>query len=91
MSVAILTKYLGPTNYRGARIKAYTESGITETVYWDHAKTIEENHTAAAEALAEKMTWAGEWVGGGTVLGYAFVNSTACFQARFKIKREEPT
>lgn len=75
---AISTKYIGPTNFRGARVKASANDGDLKppsiTISWDHALNSEENHLAAAQALAWKMEWAGRWVGGSTVKGYVFVN-----------------
>jgi len=53
---AIVTKYLGPTNYRGARVKATAQAGSV-TLSWDHALGIDENHDAAAMALAKKFGW----------------------------------
>ena len=53
--VAILTKFIGPTNYRGARVKAFTSSGHRIIVPWDHAHNVEENHNAAAIALYRKI------------------------------------
>jgi hypothetical protein len=61
---AIVTKYLGPTNVRGARIKATADAGSI-TLSWDHALNPERNHRAAAMALAEKYGWQGRFVGGG--------------------------
>jgi len=70
---AIETRYFGPTNARGARVKATAGAGSV-TVTWDHAKKFEENHIAAAKALAEKFGWAGTWYGGGLPKrGFAFV------------------
>ncbi len=69
---AILTKYLGPTNFRGARVKAIAEE-LSVTVPWDYALSAERNHTHAAARLAEKYEWVGRWYGGGTMEGYAFV------------------
>ena len=56
MTQAITTKYLGPTNYRGSRIKAQAQAG-TITISWDDALNSEENHTAAAKALMTKFQW----------------------------------
>ena len=61
---AIVTKYLSPTNVRGARVKATAAAGSV-TLHWDHALNSEDNHTAAAKALANKYNWPGEWHGGG--------------------------
>lgn len=60
---AIETKYLGPTNFRGARIKASAEVGSI-TISWDHALNVEENHDVAARALITKWGWHGSWVRG---------------------------
>lgn len=73
----IRTKWLGPTNYRGSRIKAISASGhSTVVVSWDYALNIQANHNAAAKALADKMAWPGEWVSGswGELGGYVYIN-----------------
>lgn len=56
MRQAILAKYLGPTNARGARIKATAQAGSI-TVPWDHALGSEENYARAANALLKKLGW----------------------------------
>lgn len=74
MRQAIVTRFLGPTNHRGARVKATADAG-TVTVSWDYALGISENHERAAFALADKLGWTGNWVGGGLPgKGYAFVS-----------------
>lgn len=65
MRQSISTRYIGPTNYRGSRVKARSSSGLSLTLEWDDALGIDENHTAAARALASKLGWAGRWVAGG--------------------------
>ncbi|MDK4729358.1 hypothetical protein [Rhizobium phaseoli] len=69
---AITTKFFGPTNYRGSRVKATAEAGSI-TVSWDHALNSEQNHDAAAKALAEKFGWRGAWFSGGTPTGNCYV------------------
>jgi hypothetical protein len=71
MRQAIVTKYLGPTNYRGSRVKATASAGSV-TLSWDCALDSEENHQLAANALADKFNWRNpgngiryEYVGGG--------------------------
>lgn len=59
---AITAKYLGPTNHRGARIKASC-SGGSVTIDRDYSMNAEDNHSAAVAALIEKLQWGGEWVG----------------------------
>lgn len=54
---AITTKYLGPTNVKGSRIKATEPDGKSVTLHWDHALDAEENHAAAAKALMTKLDW----------------------------------
>ena len=71
---AIFTKYLGPTNYCGARVKAETASGLSKTVSWDYALGTSENHLRAALELADSKGWGGTWVGGGSAKGYVFVD-----------------
>lgn len=89
MTVAIMTKYICPTNSRPGRVKAYTESGLSVTLSWEHGQGVEQNHLSAAQALAHKMNWAGRWVGGGTKEGYAFVNVDGAFDATFNVIRSE--
>ena len=71
---AIVTKYHGPTNTRGSRISASAGAGRVSVGY-DHRLNQEQNHAAAARALAEKMEWSGELAQGGMPdsSGYAFV------------------
>jgi hypothetical protein len=52
--IAVHTKYLSPTNSRGARIKAYTASGFTATISYPHEFSHEECHFQAVKALVEK-------------------------------------
>jgi len=71
--VAIEVKYIGPTNYRGSRYKAYTCNGQKLTLPNNDALDPEDNAEAVAHALKDKMGWKGELRGGGTVKGWAFV------------------
>ena len=73
---AIVTKYIGPSNTKGSRIKATAAAGSI-TVHLDHALNIEENHAKAAEALANKFNWSGNYFMGGMPddSGYCFVSS----------------
>ncbi len=64
MRQAIVTKYLGPTNHRGARVKA-TAYASSVTLPWDDALDVDHNHHAAAHALARKLGWKGQWRCGG--------------------------
>lgn len=83
---AIETKYLGPTNNRGGRIKAECWGGNV-TIPYPHELDTAEAHKAAAQALIDKMSglarkyggtsiWeTGRWVQGGNAkgTGYLFV------------------
>jgi len=71
----IKTKYLGPTNHRGSRVKAVTSYGETSvTMSWNHALDSFDNHKAAALALISKLDWGGErYYAGGSNTGYVFV------------------
>lgn len=60
---AIETKFLGPTNTRGARVKAACEAGSV-TMSWDYGLNTEGNHDAALEALVTKLGWFGVWARG---------------------------
>ena len=83
----IITKYLGPTNHRGSRYKAtHTGNYTSVTLSADYSMTAEANHIEAALALVEKLGWGGDYVGGHTQNGMAFVNSDPmyCFTAKRK-------
>ena len=71
----ITTKYLGPSNTRGARVKATCQAGNV-TMGWDYDHDQDENHRAAAVALAAKVNWDENYpdmVGGWTETGAVFV------------------
>ncbi len=51
----IVTKYLGPTNHRGSRVKA-TCGEKSVTIPWDDAKGSVENHDLTARVLASKLS-----------------------------------
>lgn len=73
MRQAIITKYIGPTNFKGSRIKATTASGISKVTEYDDALNSEQNHMQAASNLMDKLSWDGKLVGGSTPTGYCFV------------------
>lgn len=51
----ITTRFIGPTNHRGARVKAsFVGRDMSVTTSWDHALGVTENHAAAAESLVAK-------------------------------------
>lgn len=70
---AITTRYVGPTDTKGGRIIATTESGIRHTIGYPHELSSELGHRKAAEELAAKLNWSGRLVAGGMKHGYAFV------------------
>jgi hypothetical protein len=74
MRQAITTKYIGPRNVRGSRVKATSSSGLSVTIGWDDELDTDANHIAAARALATKLNWSGQWVAGATAAGCVFVN-----------------
>ena len=72
---AIETRYLGPTNTKGGRIKATAWAGSI-TIGYNHALDVDGNHKAAADALIAKLGWTGTFAQGGNAKGngYVFVN-----------------
>lgn len=76
---AIQTRYLGPTNTQGSRVKAIArkrEGDMPElslTDNWDHGSSVEENHARVAKLLAARMAWTGVYVGGANDDGFCFV------------------
>lgn len=51
--VIIKTKHIGPTNHRGARIKA-SANGFSATISYPYAESYENAHFEAVKALIEK-------------------------------------
>ena len=73
---AITTKFLGPTNFRGSRIKASAKSGrgLSVTIPYPHELSQSAAHAAAALALCAKMNWTPDTLhAGATPDGYVFV------------------
>jgi len=70
---AIQTRFIGPTNFRGSRYKAFCDAGSL-TVDADHRYNPSSNHALAAGDLARKLGWHGNLVGGQLPSGdYAWV------------------
>jgi hypothetical protein len=82
---AIITKYIGPSNTRGSRIKASCSAGSI-TIGYPHEQSIQGAHAAAAMALVRKLGWQsyGDWQCGGVETGFVFVNTgAACGSDRY--------
>lgn len=64
---AIVTKYLGPTDFKGARVKATCQAkSITRA--WNDALDVDQNHDLCAQRLADELEWLNngdKLVGGG--------------------------
>lgn len=73
---AIHTKYFGPTNVRGSRIKATCSAGSL-TIDYPHELSGQAVHRKAAEALAAKLSWTGEHYG--PLLGGCLPDGSYCF------------
>lgn len=56
---AIQTKYFGPTNTKGSRIKATCAAGSITIGYPHEVEHGQPAHRKAAEALAAKLGWVG--------------------------------
>lgn len=77
---AIITKFFGPTNTKGARIKAECAAGSVFVPYSYEFNT-QDAHWQAAKALIVKMGWqdwdaangGSHWVCGGSPDGKGFV------------------
>ena len=54
---AIKTKYIGPTNFKGARIKASDCDSNSITIPYPHELDSHQAHMLAAVKLCEKMQW----------------------------------
>ena len=56
---AIHTKFIGATNTRGSRIKAYTAAGLSATIAYPYELSYELCHFEAVKALVakHKLDW----------------------------------
>ena len=77
--VAIITKFYGPTNYRGSRVTARRGDHQTGdkryTHQWDHGLSLQDNHAAAVTGLVNLYDWRGQWILGSTGTGYVAVQA----------------
>ena len=69
----IETHYLSPTDTKGSRIAATTESGERLVTNCDSSLNIEEDHARAAKRLKKKLHWQRHIIGGTTQKGFAWV------------------
>lgn len=72
----ISTKYLGPTNHRGSRVKAQTSGGAYLVQAWDYGLNPDGNHDAAAKELAVQLGWCGVWVAGDHKEGRTYIRAS---------------
>jgi len=71
---AIRTKYLPPTDRRGARIVASDSDGNRVVIGYPHELDGVECHQKAADALCAKLNWTGTlYAGGDGPRGWVFV------------------
>jgi hypothetical protein len=82
---AIQTRFLGPTNTRGARVVAACEGKRTAVSF--NYEGLEKAHDEAARNLASKMGWQGIWYRGGSIKGDGFVY--VCAHLFDETKREQ--
>lgn len=84
MTFAIQTKYLGPTNTLGSRMKATMRNKFNTfkheiTIAYSHELSGYENHVKVARSMAENRQISGEWFCGETEHGYVFVRAIEGF------------
>ena len=80
MSAAIITKYHGPTNTKGARVSARMAGARTAWLPYPHELSGLDVHAAAAAALMAREGWpvgCPMAVGGMPDGGYVFVRAAA--------------
>lgn len=83
---AIETKFLGPTNTKGARIKASAQAGSVTVPYEYQGVDVE--HDQALRALVTKLKWWGVWARGGNVAGTG--NVYVCISRSHDIRTPPP-
>ena len=74
---SIQTKFIKPTNTKGARVKAITSSGLSVTVPYDYALSYADAHWPAVQTLLKKfhLEWGNKFAVGSSIdgTGYVFV------------------
>jgi hypothetical protein len=81
--IAIQTKYIGASNTKGSRIKAWTVNGQSVTIPFPHEFSNEKCHFQAVKALVEKygLEWdISNMRFGGVKEGYVFCFSDSIIQ-----------
>lgn len=70
----IKTKFIGPTNYRGARIKATCQAGSV-TIPYPYHESSSNSHWIAAQTLIQKcgFNWGNKFTVGSDNNGYYFI------------------
>lgn len=68
----ISTKYLGPTDFKGSRVRA-TDGDSSVILNWQSELSSDANHARAARELARKNGWKGTLIQGNTKTGCVFV------------------
>lgn len=76
MAKSIFTKYIGPTDHRGSRVKAADRDGNSIIISYDVSVSSDEAHDKAFLALINKMGWHGEYVAGYLGKGRVYVDTT---------------
>ena len=84
MRQAIVTKFHGPTNSKGSRIKASCEAG---SIWFDYSyrHNSDQNHMLAVLALLRKLGWKGWWTIGGTSTGCVAVDHSGNWEDEYEV------
>lgn len=74
---AIQTKFIGQTDHKPARIRAWVQTCETDRreviISWPMDVDGEAAHRKAAVVLCEKMNWPTDFISGALLKGYVFV------------------
>lgn len=75
----ITVRYIGPTDTKGARLKATSASGISVTIPYPHDAPERDKPCRAVDALCDKLGWDAAGFVGATIRGndWAFVKQVA--------------
>ena len=74
---AIQTRYLAPTNSRGARVKAWCKAG-SKTIAYNYGLNTDLNHYDAAMQLFKQLGWAEDFRGTRTLSKGCLPNEDYC-------------
>ena len=84
--LAIKTRYIGPGNIKGSRVKATSVNKMSVTIGWDNSLDGDENHLKAAKAFCKKYNFVCRLVTGHLEDCFVHVMTKRNYKAEAKLR-----